>query len=124
MSVVECERPREPARGELRSVTAAVKAKQTGKRVIWEERERKSSLGCGERRGFVHPEDSLEDTGQAVRGGSGRRQQEADRQGTPGPRRALSFSHRKLFLLVFTVTFCQLDRRTKSRKTAVVLSVI
>lgn len=36
-SVVECKRPREPAREELRSLKA-VKAKQAGQQVIWEQR--------------------------------------------------------------------------------------
>lgn len=77
MSVVECERPREPARGELRSVTAAVKAKQTGKRVIWEERESVKVVKVVEREGVLSIQRTVWKTqdrqsGGAVAGGNKR----------------------------------------------------
>lgn len=74
--VVQCERPREQARGELRSVTA-VQAKQAGEQVIWEQRGQQQfglqSRNKFKEEGILSIQRSLEET---ARTGS----QETDRQ--------------------------------------------
>lgn len=92
MTVVECERPREPARGELRSVTAD-RAEQTNGT------ERVEAVGVVEQKQGEKGE-SQEEVIQFLWKARQKRQPEGrgrgkyrqtDRQRTPGPSRALSY---------------------------------
>lgn len=99
--LAEHERPGEQARGKLRSVTE-VSASQGGEPAIREERSPLPEPGLVKRQELVQVEKFLERQQRGDKGGSSSSSSSSggahrtERQGTPGPSRALSFSHRKL----------------------------